>query len=192
MMRLPFARDRADLAPFGFAMKTTRVIHLMGLGMALLFAAARGASSEQPLPNAERLYAEFSQLFRKYYPDVVSQRSESGVSFEFRTRMFMVHQPLKTGEWQEARAEKGPIAGGILCRILLYRGPYVGAAMLPQTFDVWYFKTTVIAPYSAAHGVHLYVAISYPTPTRAFPKPVDAEFERAFFATCDRFERYLD
>jgi hypothetical protein len=36
------------------------------------------------MPGHERLYAEFSRLFRKYSPEVVCQQLEAGMSFEYQ------------------------------------------------------------------------------------------------------------
>jgi hypothetical protein len=164
-------------------------------GCVVVLAAAAASTTpavEPPLPSQDRLYAEFSRLFRKYYPDVVVQHLDAGISFEYRTRIFMVHESLKTGEWQEAHAAKGPVAGGILCGIHLRKGQYFGAAVLPQTFDVRYFKTLVMAPYSSSKDLHLHVSLTYPTPSSTYPIAVNQEFEKEFFALCRDFDRYLD
>src|SRR3989454_4419809 len=67
---------------------------------------ARGSDEVRPL---ERLYAETT------------------IHFEARTRRFMVHEPLKTGEWQHARETIGPQRGGVVGNMELRTGKYLGA-----------------------------------------------------------------
>ena len=87
---------------------------------------ARGSDEVRPL---ERLYAETT------------------IHFEARTRRFMVHEPLKTGEWQHARETIGPQRGGVVGNMELRAGKYLGAAAVPQAFDKRYFTLQVTAPY---------------------------------------------
>jgi len=113
-------------------------------------------------PALKRLYAEFQTLFRRYYPNVTSHLLTNNMHFEHDTRAFIVHEPLRTGEWQDPRETRGPKLGGILCDIALQKGPYQGAAMVPQTFEKRYFRLLIMAPYSRTHDVHLYVHLAYP------------------------------
>ena len=80
----------------------------------------------------------------------------------------MVHEPLKTGEWQDART-----------------GKYLGAAAVPQAFDKRYFTLQVMAPYSEARDVHLYTHLLY---------PADASkvFLSEFTDLVTRFAEYLN
>ena len=70
--------------------------------------------------------------------------------------------PLKTGEWQDPWEERGPKKGGILGDIELRDGQYVGAAVVPQTFDRKYYSILLLAPYSKKFDCHLYVHIYHP------------------------------
>ena len=116
-----------------------------------------------PGQTIKRLYPELDRLFRRHYPGIESRIGGDAIRFEYKTRVFLVHEPLKTGEWQDASETKGPNRGGILCDIELRRGKYVGAAVVPQTFDKRYFKLLVMAPYSSSHDEHLYVHLYFPS-----------------------------
>jgi len=145
---------------------------------ALIATPARAADSDALQdPALKRLYAEFQLLFRKYYPN--------NMHVEHDTRAFIVHEPLRTGEWQDPRETRGPKLGGILCDIALQKGPYQGAAMVPQTFDKRYFRLLIMAPYSRKHDAHLYVHLAY-------PGNVSGEFLRDFTGLVTDFERHLD
>jgi hypothetical protein len=136
-------------------------------------------------PALKRLYAEFQALFRKYYPNVTSHLVKNSIHFEQDMRAFIVHEPLRTGEWQDPRETRGPKLGGILCDIALQKGQYQGAAMVPQTFDKRYFRLLLMAPYSRQYDAHLYVHLAY-------PGTVSSDFLKEFTGLVDDFERYLD
>ncbi len=116
-------------------------------------------AQEQPL---QPVYRQLDALFRRYYPNVASETSNDAIHFEYNTRVFLIHEPLKTGEWQDAREVRGPNRGGIVCDIELRKGRYFGAAAVPQTFDKRYFKLWIAAPYSVSRDQHLFVHLSYP------------------------------
>src|ERR1039458_6677961 len=99
-------------------------------------------------------------LFRKYYPKVTSHLLKDKIHFEQETRIFIVHEPLMTGEWQDPWEERGPMRGGILCDITLQKGKYQGQAEVPQTFDKRYFKVLLLVGYSAKEDVHVHVLLS--------------------------------
>jgi len=120
---------------------------------------ARGSDEVRPL---ERLYAQTRALVLKYYPDAKTEVTKHTIHFEARTRRFMVHEPLKTGEWQDARETIGPQRGGVVGNMELRTGKYLGAAAVPQAFDKRYFTLQVMAPYSEARDVHLYTHLLYP------------------------------
>jgi len=113
---------------------------------------------------------------------VASEALNNAIHFEYNTRVFLVHEPLKTGEWQDARDVRGPDRGGIRCDIELRRGRYLGAAVVPKTFDKRYFKLWVAAPYSASRDQHLYVHLYYPADVRT-------EFLETFSAVVEGFAR---
>ena len=146
---------------------------------------ARGADEDAlQNPALKRLYSDFRILFRKHYPAMTSHLLKD-VHFESDTRVFIVHEPLRTGEWQDPWATRGPKRGGILCEMSLRKGRYLGAAVVPQTFDKRYFRLMVMAPYSAEHDVHLYVHLSY-------PENVSVDFLTEFTGLANDFEHHLD
>ena len=104
-------------------------------------------------------------LIKKYYPKATVERKNGVFTAKFDTRQFMIHHALKTGEWQEARAQEGPNMGGIMCTIDSSPGHWIGAAMVPQTFNERYFESTLMAPYSKSLDRHLVVHLNYPSGT---------------------------
>jgi hypothetical protein len=133
----------------------------------------------------ERLYPELRTLFLRHYPQVTSHLLDEKIHFEQDTRVFIVHESLKTGEWQDPRETRGPKRGGILCDLELREGKYNGAAVVPQTFDKRYFKLLVMAPYSQKHNAHLYLHLCYPS-------NVSDDFLKQFTEQVNGLEKYLD
>lgn len=170
-------------------MNTTKhqsLLLLVSLIFALIAAPARGADEEAlENPALKRFYSELRMLFRKHYPKATSHLLKDKIHFEHDTRVFIVHEALKTGEWQDPWETRGPKPGGILCDITLQDGQYQGAAVVPQTFDKRYFKVLLMAPYSAKRDVHLYVHLSY-------PRNVSDDFLKQFTELVNDFEKYVD
>jgi len=152
-----------------------------------LIAAPTSAAEGETLQNPalERFYSELRTLFRKHYPKATSHLLKDQIHFEHDTHVFLVHEPLKTGDWQDPRETRGPKPGGILCDITLRKGEYRGAAVVPQTFDKRYFKVLVMASYSPKRDVHLYVHLSY-------PGNVGTDFLKEFADLVNGFEKYVD
>ena len=117
---------------------------------------------KQPSYNVAALYQEVRQLARRYYPDVTSHRLGDKIHFEHNTRIFIVHEAWKTGEWQDPWEERGPKLGGIHCDISITPGHYSGAAVVPQSFDKRYFTAYLMAPYSKELDAHLHILIKHP------------------------------
>ena len=141
--------------------------------------AGAGERATAPAEAVRRTYGALDKLFHRYYPAVVSELRGEAMHFDYDTRVFLIHHALKTGEWQDAREERGPNRRGILCDIEARSGRYPGAAVVPQTFDERYFELFVAAPYAPALDRHLYVHLSYPAGTdrgflEEFQKIVDA------------------
>ena len=157
-----------------------------GLFLALIATPVRGADDEAlQNPALRRMYQELRTLFRRHYPSVTAHLLKDEMHFEHDTRLFIVHEPLKTGEWQDPWPTRGPKLGGIICDVSLRRGPYAGAAVVPQTFDKRYFQLLVMAPYSVKYDAHLYVHLAYPA-------NVSREFLKEFTGLVDDFEHHLD
>lgn len=104
-------------------------------------------SCSQPVTRADEIFDRLQSLVAEYYPEAICEKSGGSVRFKFNTRMFMIHLPTKSGEWQEATVVVGPNRGGILCNVGRGEGPWSGAAAVPQTFDYRYFKCLLMAPY---------------------------------------------
>lgn len=132
-----------------------------------------------------RFYPELRTLFLRYYPKVTSHLLDEKIHFEQDTRVFILHEPQKTGEWQDPSETRGPKPGGVFCDIELREGKYNGAAGLPQTFDKRYFKVLVMAAYSQKHNAHLYLHLYYPDNARD-------EFLKQFSELVNDWEKYLD
>jgi hypothetical protein len=137
-------------------------------------------------PRLKQIYSSVESIVGRYYPNATSHLLKNKIHFEFNTRLFIIHVPLKTGEWQDPWEERGPKKGGILGTIELRDGEYTGAAMVPQTFDRLYYSIILMAPYSKKHDCHLYVHLYVP---RHESKP---EFTKEFTELVNAFESKLN
>jgi hypothetical protein len=147
------------------------VLFLCGLlGVALCTAA-----DDVRQPDLRPFLNEVRTLVLKYYPNAGVTLKDQSIHLEFNTRKFMIHEPLLTGEWQDAHEETGPQKGGIYGDIELRAGEYAGMAGVPQSFDKRYFTLHVMAPYSKKLNRHLYIHLKYP---RDVHKEFLTEFER--------------
>ena len=157
----------------------------------LVTAMTAGAQTEENAPTPaqdprlKELYSEVRSLARRHYPDATSHLLKSTIHFESDTRLFIVHLPLKTGEWQDPWEERGPKKGGVLCTMELRKGKYMGAAAVPQTFDRRYYTIMLMAPYSETLDCHLYVHLYVPA---LGGKP---EFIKAFTGLVNGFEKLI-
>jgi len=116
-------------------MNTKRTPWLLLLSfVCALIAAPTSAAEDKTLQNPalKRFYSELRTLFRKHYPKATSHLLKDQIHFEHDTRVFLVHEPLKTGDWQDPRETRGPKPGGIVCEITLQKGEYRGPADIRQ------------------------------------------------------------
>lgn len=113
-------------------------------------------------PRLTTIYSNVRGIVRRHYPEATSHLLENKIHFESDTQVFIIHIPLKTGEWQSPREVRGPKMGGILGEIELRNGHYEGAAMVPQSIDYHYYKLMLMAPYSEEYDCHLYVRLYVP------------------------------
>jgi hypothetical protein len=164
-------------------METRLGLVLMMIG-GLFIAAERGRAGDAPKPDLQPLLAELRHLVEKYYPDGKVTLKDRTIHFEFNIRKFMIHEPLKTGEWQDAHEESGPQKGGIYGDIELRSGKYNGAAGLPASVDKRYFTLRVIAPYSQKLNRHLYIHMKY-------PRDVSKEFLKDFERLVREFDKHV-
>ena len=158
---------------------------LLGLFATLPANGQSDKSTNTENPELKRFYGELRTLFRGHYPKVTSHLLKEKLHFEHDTRIFIVHEPTKTGEWQDPWETRGPKPRGVLCDITLLEGRYQGAAVVPQTFDKRYFSVLLMAPYSAKHDCHVIVHLSY-------PGNVSGEFLKEFTALVNDFEKHLE
>jgi hypothetical protein len=170
-------------------MNTTRkgflVLPTLLCFVSFLLPPGRVDAEAQQNPALKRFYSELKTLFLRHYPQVTSHLLGEKIHFEQDTRVFILHEPLKTGEWQDPREVRGPKLGGILCDIELRDGKFAGAAAVPQTFDKRYFQLSVMEPYSARRNAHLYVHLSH-------PNHVSGDFLKQFTELVNSFEKYVD
>ncbi len=144
----------------------------------------RASAEDAPAPDLKPLSEAVRKVVEKHYPKCKVALKDQAISFEFNTRKFMVHEPLLTGEWQDAFEEVGPQKGGVMGGIVLRSGQYGGQAAVPQAFDKRYFVTLVLAPYSKKLDAHLYAHIKYPP---GAPK----EFVKELHELLDSFEKHV-
>lgn len=151
---------------------------------------ARDDVSSAPAPAvfaAERFYRDVRALVRRHYPEATAHRLGEKIHFEHHTRVFVVHEPLKTGEWQDPCEERGPRMGGVLCDMEFRRGRYGGQAGVPQRFDKHYFTVLLLAPYSKRLDGHLYVHLLLPGHGK-----IPDGFEDALRRLIDGFGEYAE
>jgi hypothetical protein len=150
----------------------------------LLAVRERAAAEDAPKPDLKPLFAELRKLVVKHYPKAEVNRKDETIHFEFNTRKYMMHEPLLTGEWQDAHEETGPQKGGIYGDIELHAGQYGGMAIAPQSFDKRYFILLLMAPYSKKLDHHLYIHLKY-------PRDVSKEFLKDFEHLVNGFEKHV-
>ena len=142
-------------------------------------------TNQRTLPSMDRLYSQIRTAVRRYYPDASSHLFENKIHFEHRTRIFIVHIPSKTGEWQDPVERRGPRKGGVLGDVELRHGGYHGAAAVPQVLDRHYYHLHLLAPYSAKFDCYAYVHFLVPR------QDVPPGFVDEFTNIINDFERYL-
>jgi hypothetical protein len=150
----------------------------------LLAVAGRAAAEEAPKPDLKPLLEQVRKVVENHYPKSQVTLKDQTIHFDFNTRKFMIHEPLLTGEWQDAHEEPGPQPGGIYGDIELRSGEYGGMAAAPQSFDKRYFTLLLMAPYSKKLDHHLYIHLKY-------PRDVTKEFLKEFGCLTDGFEKYV-
>ncbi len=140
----------------------------------MLFAVASTTAQEAKkadVPMLTELSRKIASLVQEYYPEAGLTNSERTIHFEWRARAFMVHEPLMTGDWQDARAVRGPNRGGVVCDISLHLGKYENtqwdrtaapAGHRYWAFDKRYYQELLFIPYSSVRDCHLYVLLRIP------------------------------
>lgn len=132
----------------------------------LILMSAQSLSAEEQVPKqVGKVYADVKSLILEYYPKAEISEKDGRIEARFNTRKFMIHYPLKTGEWQDAVPTEGPNRKGLLCTVRYDKGPWMGAAMVPQTFEYAYFSTLMNCPHDSKSDIHLEAHLSYPRET---------------------------
>ena len=150
----------------------------------LLAAAGRTAAADAPKPDLKPLLEQVRKLVEKHYPKAKVTLKDQTIRVEFNVRKFMIHEPLLTGEWQDAHEEPGPQKGGIYADIELRAGAYGGMAAVPQSFDKRYFTLLLTASHSKKLDQHLYIHLKY-------PRDVPKDFLKEFRLLMDGFEKHV-
>ena len=161
---------------------------LLGLLLCANLSAADAEETPVQLPSLKKFASAVETLVHQYYPDAQVHATDQAIEFTFKTREFMIHLPTMDGQWQDARAIKGPDRGGILGVIEVRPGRYDGQWM-GGTLDRFYFETTSLvpsgSPYSSTCDCYLYVSLDC-------PKDVNPEFLGALRNLVTSFEQYLE
>lgn len=149
--------------PFrGDAFLQTRQALLIG-ALLMMSSSTPGQSASEAAPSAvAETYSRVEKILLAYYPNATVKRENGNIQISYKTRKFMMHNRLKTGEWQEAVEQIGPDRSGISCSISAAPGPFMGAAVVPQTFDYRYYQSLMLAPYSKSLNYHLVAHLNYP------------------------------
>jgi hypothetical protein len=178
----------------------------MGLIVVLLAVSLCGAADEpvpevvepvpEPAPEAEaeaptrrydveQLHHQIRQVVQRHFPKATSHRLNGKIHFEHDTRVFLIHEQLKTGEWQDPWEVRGPRRDGVLGDIEVAAGEYVGAAMTPQDINNIYFIHRVMTPYSKRLDAHVRVDVRY-------TKWVPAGFLDQLSAVVNDFDKFVE
>lgn len=137
--------------------------------LVLLFLASPCLADDQRTwenPPFQAFSDELGSVIKKYYPDVKLEKGKKPnepLKWSYKTRKFMVHIPSLTGKWQDASEMLGPDRKGILCTAEIHEGPYMGMAVVPQTFDRHYFQVLMLGPSRKDVNAHLIVRLFYPS-----------------------------
>lgn len=152
----------------------------------LCLLAPTAQAEKRALPRMDKFSAEMQKLVTEEYPEAKADITPGKIDIAHKTRKFMIHLPLMTGEWQEASEMTGPDRKGVMVHIEMHALPYDGQAVAPQSFNRHYFTSYLLVPESKQCGCYLHATISYPG---ADTKP---EFITAYRDLVNGFEKYLE
>jgi hypothetical protein len=132
---------------------------LILLAAVYLVVAVSSPADDAPKPDLKPLLAEVCKLVEKHYPKAEVALKDGDIHFQFNTRKFMIHEPLLTGEWQDAHEEVGPQKGASsrLASSPAVRRPGCRAAVVRQAV----LRRAADGPYPR-NDHHLYVRLKYP------------------------------
>lgn len=174
----------------------TKLTRLLVVIIAMVFTgslSAKAQESGRSLPSLAPFYYDLGSLVRNYYPEASLTNGDHSIHFEYRARDFMIHEPLMTGDWQDARTERGPNTKGVVCDITLLSGKYENNQWImirdPSGHDYWifdkrYYKELLFIVYSKTRDCHLYVHLRVPA-------DADQQFIGKFDNLISHFENHL-
>lgn len=143
-----------------------RSVSAYGLGSLAFFAFFAQASAQKAYGASDfdisRLYQEIRLAVLRHYPEASAHHLNRKIHFEHNTRIFIIHEPRKNGQWQDPWETRGPNKGGVYCDAEIRNGKYGGAAGVPQTMNKRYFRLLLLAPYSEKLDAHLYIHLKIP------------------------------
>lgn len=140
----------------------------------LVFATTALNGNADQLP--EELVKKLRAAIEEHCPDAQIEVTESGFTAKHGTMMFTLHSKSKTGEvYPQTYQEEGPNFKGFLLRVSIQKGPYQGAAVIPQTLQGPYFPTFIDAP--ATDDGRNYYWVMFSVGSRLDEKTRDALFD---------------
>ncbi len=163
------------------------------LCLALWFAdlSVRSEEASTALPVPSHVAAKLQALCKQYYPKAVfTNQSVNQISFEHEVTTFEFPYTGPPGLKRQATTQRGPKAGGILCRIYGQKGDYKGQLFMASRGDGRYFpfhkdrqhyRELFMVTYSPKRDMYLGAALDY-------PPDASEEFLKQFRAILDGFE----
>lgn len=171
--------------------RRTFVYLLVGIGSIAGIGLARSdAPDEAEAFDDSALLKKVEELVKRFYPKAKVERKDDYIRFAYKTRNFKIHTARLDGEWQDAHDERGPQPGGIYGAISLSKGEIVSMAVLPQTFDLHYYKSRLMGPYSRKLDCTIHAEVRFPD--RGAKEDADAnQFVEAFEELVNHFDKYV-
>jgi hypothetical protein len=166
----------------------TIVARISLLFLILVFVTERAEPIDQPIRkfDVSRLVLEVRSVIHQYYPEAtIKIDAYDDIRVEHNTRVFLIHYPTKTGEWQEASEVSGPRLGGIFLALGVRDGDYAGPAFLPMTTDRCYFSEYVTVFYSESIDAYVHLTLRY---LNEYPSHMMSDIE----VLLSNFELWLD
>ena len=147
------------------------------LSFSALMPVALGQDPQEPKaphPTLQALKLEIEKIAKESMPGAKAQFVNDTLVAEYKTRPYMVHTHLKTGEFAETSHEQtGPSAEGIMLRLYVGHGKeYLGERVIRQDFHETYWMEYLDARAIKDKNEHVWMELAYGF--KADPKTVDA------------------
>jgi hypothetical protein len=125
----------------------------------LLVTSAHGDDTKKALADVR---ARFLTATTKQYGEVQIDSASDHLTISCNTMTYQIHSTDKTGRISEtAHEEVGPNVNGFILSIVPQKGPYRGAAHLPQTIARPYWKTFATFIPTDDNQNHLHISLSF-------------------------------